>query len=137
MAENKTVATDVDPYEFIDHLDDERKRSDSRELIDLMQSVTGKPPKIWGPNIVGFGKYHYKYETGREGEICLIGFSPRKPDLVLYIGLKDESLMSRLGKYKTGKSCVYIKKLDDIDRKVLKQLAVKSVAAMRKQYVCD
>ena len=139
MAENKTKPTVVDPYDFIKQVDDERKRKDSEELIALMKKVTGKPPKMWGPSIVGFGSYHYKYDSGREGDICLNGFSPRKPSLVLYIGpgLEDQGIMARLGKYKVGKGCLYIKKLDDIDRKVLKELVVKSVAEMRKRYVCD
>jgi hypothetical protein len=139
LAENKTKATAVDPHDFISQVDDEQKRKDSEELIRLMSKVTGKPPKMWGPSIVGFGKYRYKYESGREGEICMAGFSPRKPNLVLYLGLalENKNLMSRLGKYKTGKSCLYIKKLDDIDRAVLKELVVTSVAEMRRRYSCD
>ena len=139
MAENKTKPTVVDPYDFIKQVDDERKRKDSEELIALMKKVTGKPPKMWGPSIVGFGSYHYKYDSGLEGDICLTGFSPRKPSLVLYIGpgLEDTGIMARLGKYTVGKGCLYIKKLDDIDRKVLKELVVKSVAEMRKRYVCN
>jgi len=86
MAQNKTVQTAVDPYDFIEKVDSEEKRDDSRELIKLMQKATGHPPKMWGPTIVGFGTLRYKYESGREGEICLAGFSPRKPNLVLYIG---------------------------------------------------
>ena len=138
MAENKTAPTAVDPYEFIQQVDDERKRKDSGELIALMKKVTGKPPKMWGSSIVGFGKYHYKYDSGREGDVYLTGFSPRKPSLVLYLGpgLEDKELMGRLGKYKVGKGCLYIKHLDDIDRKVLRELVVKSVAEMRKRYVC-
>jgi hypothetical protein len=139
LAINKTVATAVDPHDFIEDLEDATKRKDSKELIELIQSATGKPPKMWGPSIVGFGKYRYKYESGREGEICLIGFSPRKPALVLYLGfaLEQKELMAKLGKYKTGKGCLYIKQLDDIDRKVLKQLVTKSVAEVRSRYVCD
>jgi hypothetical protein len=139
MAENKTKVTEVDPYDFIRGVDGEEKRKDSEELIRLMSKATGKPPKMWGPTIVGFGKYRYRYESGREGEICLTGFSPRKPSLVLYVGpaLEDEKLMSRLGKHKTGKGCLYIKKLADVDRAVLKQLIAKSVAEMRKRYDCD
>src|SRR5262245_60600374 len=100
MAKNKTAPTAVDPYDFIEQVDDDQKRDDSRELIKLMQKATGHPPKMWGPTIVGFGTCRYKYESGREGEICLMGFSPRKPNLVLYIGspLDDEKLTSRLGK---------------------------------------
>ena len=139
MAENKTQPTAVDPYEFIKQVDDPQKRKDSEELIALMKKITGKPPKMWGPTIVGFGKYHYKYDSGREGEICLTGFSPRKPNLVLYVGpgMEDEKLMARLGKHKRGKGCLYIRKLEDIDRKVLHEVVVKSVAEMRKRYVCD
>ena len=139
MAENKTKETVVDPHHFIKQIDDEQKRKDSEELVRLMSKATGKPPKMWGPTIVGFGKYRYKYESGREGEICMAGFSPRKPSLVLYLGhiLENKDLMSRLGKHKVGKSCLYIKKLDDIDRAVLKELVVKSVAEMRKRHDCD
>jgi len=139
MAQNKTVPTAVDPYDFIENVDNEQKRDDSRELIKLMQKVTGHPPKMWGPTIVGFGTIRYKYESGREGEICLAGFSPRKPNLVLYIGsmLDDEKLMSWLGKYKRGKGCLYIKKLDDIDRSVLKELVARSVAEARKSHSVD
>ena len=139
MAENKTKVTAIDPHDFIKQVDDQEKRQDSEELIKLMSKVVGKPPKMWGPTIVGFGKYRYKYATGLEGEICLTGFSPRKPSLVLYIGpgLGDKELMSRLGKHKRGKGCLYIKKLADVDRAVLKELIVKSVTEMRKRYECD
>ena len=139
MAENKTKVTAVDPHDLIKkQVDDPQKRQDSEELIALMSSVTGKPPKMWGPTIVGFGKYHYKYDSGREGDLCMIGFSPRKPSLVLYMfgAVEDKELMSRFGKYKTGKGCIYIKRLDDIDRRVLKKLIVNCVAEMRKKYVC-
>ena len=136
MAENKTKETTVDPRDFIKQIDNEEKRKDSEDLIRLMSKVTGKPPKMWGPTIVGFGKYRYKYESGREGEICLTGFSPRKPSLVLYLGpgLEDEKLMSRLGKHKTGKGCLYIKRLADVDRAVLKELVTKSVEKIRKRH---
>jgi hypothetical protein len=139
MAQNKTAPTPVDPYDFIEQVADEQKRDDSRELVKLMQKATGHPPKMWGPTIVGFGTRRYKYDSGREGEICLAGFSPRKPNLVLYIGssLDDENLMSRLGKHKRGKGCLYIKKLDDVDRAVLKELVVRSIAESRKRDVCD
>src|SRR5262245_56829207 len=139
MADNKTKVTAVDPHDFITQVEDPEKRKDSEELVRLMSSRTGKPPRMWGPTIVGFGKYRYKYESGREGEICLTGFSPRKPSLVLYVGpgLEDKKLMSRLGKYKMGKGCLYIKKLADIDRAVLKELVARSVEQMRKRYDCD
>ena len=139
MAENKTKTTGVDPQEFIEKVDGEEKRKDAEELLRLMSKVTGKPPKMWGATIIGFGKYHYKYESGREGEICMTGFSPRKPSLVLYLGpgLEDKKLLARLGKHKVGKGCLYINKLADIDRAVLKELVVKAVAEMRKRYDCD
>jgi hypothetical protein len=132
---NKTALTVVDPHDFIGLVDDERKRKDSEELITIMQKVTGEPPRMWGASIVGFGLKKYKYESGREGEICLTGFSPRKPGLVLYLGevLEDAELMARLGKHKTGKGCLYIKTLDDVDRKVLKELVTKAVAMTRKR----
>jgi hypothetical protein len=95
----------------------------------MMREITGEAPKMWGPSIVGFGTFHYVYESGREGDICLTGFSPRKPSLVLYIGeaLQDTTIMSKLGKYETGKGCLYIKKLDDVDRNVLRALVTKAV----------
>jgi hypothetical protein len=99
-----------------------------------MQNATGEKPKMWGPSIIGFGSYHYKYESGREGDQPLVGFSPRKPATVLYImtGFRDsETLLAKLGKHSTGKSCLYIKKLADVDQKALEALVVKSVAAMR------
>jgi len=138
VAENKTKVTDVDPQEFIARVDGEEKRKDAEELVRLMSKVTGKPPRMWGPTIIGFGKYHYKYESGREGEICMTGFSPRKPSLVLYLGpaLEDKKLLARLGKHKIGKSCLYINKLSDVDRAVLKELVVKAVAEMRRRYDC-
>jgi hypothetical protein len=132
---NKTAPTAVDPHDFIGRVDDERKRKDSEELITIMQKVTRQPPRMWGANIVGFGVNKYKYESGREGEICLTGFSPRKPGLVLYLGevLQDADQMARLGKHKTGKGCLYIKTLDDVDPKVLKELVTRAVAMTRKR----
>jgi hypothetical protein len=99
----------------------------------MMRRITGQQPKMWGGSIIGFGTRRYVYETGRAGEMCLTGFSPRKPSLVLYLGetLHDSSLMSSLGKYKTGKGCLYIKKLDDVDRNVLRDLIAEAVSDMR------
>jgi len=129
MAKNKTKPTKVSAAAFIAKVASEQQRKDSKELIAMMREITGEPPKMWGPSIVGFGTHHYKYQSGREGEICLTGFSPRKPSLVLYIGeaLQDATIMSKLGKYTTGKGCLYIKKLDDVDREVLRMLVTKSV----------
>jgi hypothetical protein len=139
MAEIKTKPTDVSPVAFIDQVENEQKRKDSHELVGLMKKVTGKPAKMWGPSIVGFGQYHYKYESGHEGDMPLTGFSPRKQSLVLYLGpgLEDKKLMSKLGKHKVGKGCLYINKLDDVDRDLLKELVTKSVREMRKRYSSD
>ena len=135
----KTKQTVVDPHEFLKSVDREEKRKDAEELILLMSKATGKPPKMWGPTIIGFGKYRYSYESGREGEICMTGFSPRKSSLVLYLGpgLEDKKLLARLGKHKTGKGCLYINKLSDIDRPILKELIAKTVVEMRRRYDCD
>ena len=129
MAENKTKATKVSPAAFIAKVASEQQRKDSNELIAMMRDITGEPPRMWGSSIVGFGTRHYVYESGREGDMCLTGFSPRKPTLVLYIGeaLNDTAIMAKLGKYKTGKGCLYIKTLDDIDRSVLRRLITKAV----------
>jgi hypothetical protein len=136
MAENKTKATAAEPSSFVNGIDDEQKRKDSEELIKLMRKVTGEPPKMWGGSIIGFGKYRYRYESGREGEMCLTGFSPRKPNLVLYLGsvLGDNDLLSGLGKYTVGEGCLYIKKLEDVDREVLKKIITKSVEQARKNH---
>src|SRR5262245_65813693 len=105
MAQNKTKQTQVTPTSFIATVASAQQRKDSKELIAMMRKITGEPPKMWGPSIVGFGTCHYVYESGREGDICLVGFAPRKPSLVLYLGeaLQETSLMSRLGKHTTGK----------------------------------
>src|SRR5947207_15617574 len=129
MAENKTKPTNVSPTAFIKRLPSRQQQEDCTELVAMMRNATGQPPKMWGPSIIGFGSYHYAYDSGREGDICRVGFSPRKPSLVLYImsALKQKALMSKLGKYTTGKSCLYIKKLDDVDRSVLRRLIEKSL----------
>ena len=137
MAENKTKPTPQKVSEFIAGIDDTQKRADCRDLMKLMSGITGNRAKMWGSSIVGYGKYHYKYESGREGDFFLTGFSPRKQALSIYIvsgfGINPE-LMEKLGKYKTGKSCLYVKKLDDLDRDVLAQLIEESVAYIRKKY---
>jgi hypothetical protein len=137
MADNKTKPTKVSVAAFIDALTDETKRADAKALVKLMQSATGEKPKMWGPSIIGFGSYHYIYESGREGDMPIAGFSPRKAATVLYgmTGLSDSgALLAKLGKHTTGKGCLYIKKLADLDRKVLETLVVKSVAAMRARH---
>ena len=139
MAENKTKPTDADPHAFVDQVANAQKRHDSHELIALMQEVTGHPPRMWGPSIIGFDSYHYKYASGQEGDALLSGFSPRSAELVLYVGpaLQNAALMAKLGKHKIGKSCLYIKRLDDIDRQVLRELIVTSVETMRERYPRD
>src|SRR5277367_78418 len=134
MAENKTKPTKLSVAAFIAAIADPAKRTDAKVLVKLLQSAAGEKPKMWGPSIIGFGSYHYKYESGREGDMPVVGFSPRKPATVLY-GLRSstesEALIAKLGKHTTGKGCVYIKKLADVDQKVLQALIVKSVAAKR------
>jgi hypothetical protein len=134
MADNKTKPTELSAAAFIDAITDETRRADAKALVKLMQSATGEKPKMWGPSIVGFGSYHYTYESGREGDMPLAGFSPRKAATVLY-GLmgsgESEALAGKLGKYTSGKGCLYIKKLADVDQKVLEALVAKSVAAKR------
>ena len=137
MAENKTKPTKVSVASFINQLADQTKRSDAKALVKLMQEVTGEPPKMWGPSIIGFGTYHYKYDSGREGDMPLTGFSPRKPAIVIYIltGARgSEALFAKLGRHTIGKSCLYIKKLADVDQAVLKTLIVKCIADTRSRY---
>jgi hypothetical protein len=133
MAQLKTQKNDASVEEFLDSVANERKRQDSYAILELMQDVTGEEPAMWGTSIVGFGSYHYKYASGRENEWFLVGFSPRKQNLTLYImsGFDDyESLLADLGKYKTGKSCLYINKLEDVDQSTLRELVEKSVTHM-------
>ena len=140
MAENKTREMATPVGDFIDSVDDEQKRSDCLELLAMMQKITGREPRMWGSSMVGFGTYHYRYESGREGDSFLTGFSPRKAALAVYImpGFKPYAeLLEQLGRHKTGKSCLYLRNLDAIDRKVLEQLVRQSVRDMRKKYACD
>jgi len=134
MADNKTKPTELSVTAYIDALTDETKRADARALVKLMRSVTGEKPKMWGPSIVGFGNCHYVYESGRQGDMPLTGFSPRKAATVLYgmTGFSEaEALLAKLGKHTTGKGCLYVKKLADVDSKVLEALLLKSVAARK------
>lgn len=129
--QNKTRPTPADVDAFITAVSDEQKRADSYELIELMQTATGEPPIMWGLSIVGFGSYHYKYKPGREGDMPIVGFSPRKAALSIYV--IDEvyhptEMIKKLGKYTTGKSCLYVKRLTDIDGVLLKELVEQSVA---------
>ena len=134
MAENKTKATKASVAGFLGAIADETRRADAKALVQLMQAATGEKPKMWGTSIVGFGSEHYVYESGREGDMPLVGFSPRKAATVLY-GLRggrgSEALLARLGRHTEGKGCVYVKRLDDVDQKVLAEMLAKSVAARR------
>jgi hypothetical protein len=136
MAANKTQSTSADVEAFLSRIAHVSRQADCRELAALMQQVTGEAPVMWGASMVGFGHYRYQYESGRSGEWFLLGFSPRKTDLTLYLmsGFDDQSdLMANLGKYKIGKSCLYIKTLADIDPLALKTLLERSVAALAPQ----
>jgi len=137
VAENKTRATIASVTEFINAIEDRQKRADARKVAAIMRRVTGKRAKMWGSSIVGYGTYHYKYESGREGDFMIAGFSPRRQALTVYIlaGFgRFDTLMGKLGKYKTGKSCLYIKRLSDVDEKVLEKLIDGSVKYMRNNY---
>jgi hypothetical protein len=137
MAENKTRPTKLSVAAFIEALTDRTRRADAKALVKLMQSATAEKPKMWGPSIIGFGSYHYKHDSGREGDMPLIGFSPRKDATVLYNmgGFSgSEALRAKLGKHTTGKGCLYIKKLAEVDQQVLETLVLKSVDAVRARH---
>ncbi|MAT41147.1 MAG: hypothetical protein CL609_02320 [Anaerolineaceae bacterium] len=134
MAELKTKINDQSVEKFLNGVPDEKKRQDSFQIKKIMEEITGEPAKMWGDSIVGFGSYHYKYASGQEGDWMLTAFSPRKQNLTLYImpGFERyENLMKQLGKYKTGKACLYIKKLEDVNLDVLKELVILSVKHMQ------
>ncbi|MFF2841176.1 DUF1801 domain-containing protein [Paenarthrobacter sp. NPDC057981] len=125
MAENKTQPTEASVDEFLKAVEHPVRRADGLELLDMMRDVTGQEPVMWGPTIVGFGSYHYKYASGREGDAAAVGFSPRKANLALYgltYGPDADRLLPELGKHKTGAACLYINKLDDVDRDVLAEM---------------
>jgi hypothetical protein len=135
-ADNKTQPTDSDVATFIDSIEDPRKREDAAALLSLLGEVTGESPKMWGPSIVGFGKQHYAYASGRQGDWFVLGFSPRKQNLTLYLPGYLEQLqpvLDRLGKHSTGKGCLYVKRLSDVDPNVLRELLETSVAAQRER----
>ena len=137
MAEVKTKARRASVRKFLESVDNAKRREDSFAVLEIMKQITGEEPKMWGPSIVGFGTYHYKYASGREGDWMVTGFSPRKQALTLYIMAgfsRYDELMSKLGKYKTGKSCLYINKLEDVHLPTLKRLIRESVKHMKKTY---
>jgi hypothetical protein len=137
MAELKTKKNDASVAAFLDKVENIKKRLDCYAILNLMKSVTGQEPKMWGESIVGFGSYHYKYASGHEGDMPLAGFSPRKNNLTIYImpGFERyEALMAKLGKYKAGKSCLYIKSMNDVDPIVLRELVSESARFMQQLY---
>ena len=130
MAELKTQKNKASVTEFLNNVENEKRRKDSKEVLKIMKEITGEQPAMWGPSIIGFGSYHYKYASGQEGDWFKVGFSPRKNALTLYIMTgfgRYAELMGKLGKYKTGKSCLYINKLEDVDMDVLRELIQESM----------
>lgn len=137
MPEQKTRQTKESVAKFLDSIEDERKRKDSYSISQLMEETTGYDPVMWGSSIVGFGKYHYKYDSGHEGDCALVSFSPRKQNITIYLmaGFDgQEDLLKRLGKHKIGKGCLYINKLEDIDQSVLKDLIKNTIYILQKRY---
>lgn len=138
---NKTAETNVDVFDFINSfVDREEKKRDSFRLIELMREWSGCEPKMWGPTIIGFGRYHYKYPSGHEGESALIGFSPRKAAFSLYVSdprNDNTELLDRLGKYKMGKSCIYFKNLTDLNLDTLEKLSKETIRFIQQNYECE
>ena len=137
MARNKTTETTADVFDFINRVENAQRRKDSLELIEIYRNITGSEPKMWGPSIIGFGTYHYKYKSGHEGDAPLAGFAPRKDSLVLYMATKfedREQLLSKLGKHKSSKSCIYAKKLQELDLPTLRLIIRKSMQEVQKLY---
>jgi uncharacterized protein DUF1801 len=136
VAENKTKANELSVAAFLESVSDDQRRVDAKALVALMQKASGEKPKMWGPSIIGFGSYHYVYDSGREGDMPVVGFSPRKAATVLY-GLHGisggDAMLAKLGKHSSGKGCIYVKKLSDINEDVLRTMVAKAVAAKRKQ----
>ncbi|WP_339268027.1 DUF1801 domain-containing protein [Paenibacillus sp. FSL K6-1330] len=137
MYEQKTKETDHSVVEFIEQVDSPKKREDAYRLLEVFEETSGFPAKMWGPSIIGFGSYHYRYATGHEGDAPFVGFSPRKAKISLYFAPGDErrgELLTSFGKHMAGKGCVYINKVADIDMEVLKQLIRESIAFLNKTY---
>jgi hypothetical protein len=137
MAENKTKATEMSVQSYLSNIEDESRRKDCEALTKLMSKATKQEPKMWGTSIVGFGSYHYRYDSGREGEAPVAGFSSRKGDITLYLASgfpRQEELLTKLGKHNTGKGCLYIRKLNDVDLKTLEQLIVESYAERKRNH---
>lgn len=136
-AANKTTATRASVTAYIDAIADEERRRDCKAVVKLMKEITGKPAVMWGPSIVGFDSYHYVYDSGREGDMCLTGFASRKPDLTLYVvteGAEQKKLLAKLGRHRVSKACLYLRRLADVDLDVLRQIIANSIAQVRKQH---
>lgn len=131
---NKTVETAADVDAFLAAVDPVERREDGRVVATLMARLSGEPPRLWGPSIIGFGRYHYRYDSGREGESCRIGFAPRKAELVFYLAGLEDTDFADLGKHRRGKGCLYVKRLAGVDMAVLEGLIVKSLAHMDEVY---
>lgn len=137
MSSNKTIETTASVKDFLKTVPVEQQRQDSKTLMKIMEKIVGDKAKMWGDSLVGFGKYHYQYASGREGDFFLTGFSPRKSNLSIYIlaGFENfEKELARLGKHKTARACLYVKKLDDVDLDILEQIIRDSVATIRERY---
>ncbi|MEP6684691.1 MAG: DUF1801 domain-containing protein [Parafilimonas sp.] len=137
MTQLKTKQTGDSVIKFLNTVEDEQKRKDCFDIIEIMQQVTGLQPKMWGTAIIGFGSYHYKYESGHESDMCIIGFSPRKQNITLYVKVAAEetnALFDKLGKHKTGKGCLYINKLNDLNIDVLKKIIKTAFEYMKAKY---
>lgn len=137
MYEVKTKETDNSVIEYISKVENEKRRQDAFRLLDIFTETTGFEAKMWGPSIIGFGSYHYKYATGHEGNAAYVGFSPRKAKMTLYFATGDakrEELLKKFGKHTSGKACVYINKLDDIDIEILKELIIQSIKFLKETY---
>ncbi|MEO6395700.1 MAG: DUF1801 domain-containing protein [Devosia sp.] len=138
MAETKTKPTSVAVHEYIAQIEDAQQRADSAVLLEMMRKITGEEPRMWGPSIVGFGTYHYKYASGHEGDSCIAGFSPRKAEFSIYLWPEAqpwrEELLAKLGKHRMGKGCLYVKRLENIDMEVLEQLVRRSVKVTHDRY---
>lgn len=139
--EAKTKPTDRPVSDFIEAVDDPRRRGDARRVDAMFRRVTGEEPRMWGPSMIGYGQYHYRYDSGHEGDAMRIGFAPRKTELVLYVlgvgperQAEEDALLARLGKHRTGKCCLYVRRLEQIDETILEQLAMLSWQTMAKRY---
>ena len=137
MAENKTKPTAVSVEDFIASVENPGRREDATALVALMEAETGEPATMWGPSIIGFGRYHYRYDSGREGDAPLVGFSPRKANMVLYVSADEperSERLARLGKHKSSGGCVYVNRLSELDESVLREMTRVSVATLKARY---